>query len=187
MSGIKLLATGSALPQHVITNHDLEQIMDTSDEWITSRTGIGARHHCQGEECHTSLCLEAAKKYAAPQTQPLQPFFLELEILTSGWKQRLEAPPQPHRWQPEHRALLRYLVQRYWLQAVSDLDLVCRVKLMVSLCLLTASLGGDLLSTAQLMSKEIENSWENIDAILQAAYDTPALTDANLLGLMYLR
>ena len=78
-------------------------------------------------------------------------------------------------------------MQRYWLQAVSDLDLVCRVKLMVSLCLLTASLGGDLLSTAQLMSKEIENSWENINAILQAAYDTPALTDANLLGLMSLR
>ena len=114
----------------------------------------------------------------------MQPFFLELEILTPGWKQRLEAPPQPPRWQPEHRALLRYLVQRYWLQAVSDLDLVCRVKLMVSLCLLTASLGGDLLPTAQLMSKEIENSWENIDAILEAAYDTPALTDANLLGLL---
>ena len=37
------------------------------------------------------------------------------------------------------------------------------------------------------MAKEIENSWENIDAILQAAYDTPALTDANLLGLMSLR
>ena len=62
MSGVKLLATGSALPQHIVTNQDLEQIMDTSDEWITSRTGIGARHHCQGEECHTSLCLEAARK-----------------------------------------------------------------------------------------------------------------------------
>ena len=62
MSGIKLLATGSALPQHVITNHDLEQIMDTSDEWIRTRTGIGARHHCRGEECHTSLCLDAARK-----------------------------------------------------------------------------------------------------------------------------
>lgn len=62
MSGVKLLGTGSALPKHIVTNHDLEQIMDTSDEWITSRTGIGARHHCQGEECHTSLCLEAAKK-----------------------------------------------------------------------------------------------------------------------------
>ena len=58
---------------------------------------------------------------------------------------------------------------------------------MVSLCLLTASLGGDLLPAAQLMSKEIENSWENIDAILEAAYDTPALTDANLLGLLSLR
>lgn len=132
-------------------------------------------------------CLEGAKRYAAPQTQPLQPFFLGLEILTPGWKQRLEAPAQPPRWQREHRALLRYLVQRYWLQAVSDLDLVCRAKLMVSLCLLTASLGGDLLPAAQLMSKEIENSWENIDAILEAAYDTPALTDANLLGLLSLR
>lgn len=132
-------------------------------------------------------CLEGAKRYAAPQPQPLQPFFLGLEILTPGWKQRLEAPPQIPKWQREHRALLRYLVQRYWLQAVSDLDLVCRVKLMVSLCLLTASLGGDLLPTAQLMSKEIENSWENIDAILEAAYDSPALTDANLLGLLSLR
>ena len=62
MSGIKLLATGSALPQHVITNHDLEQIMDTSDQWISSRTGIRARRHCRGEESHTGLCLEAAKK-----------------------------------------------------------------------------------------------------------------------------
>lgn len=132
-------------------------------------------------------CLDAAGRYAAPQTQPLQTFFLGLEILTPGWKQRLEAPAQPPQWQPEHRALLRYLVQRYWLQAVSDLDLVCRVKLMVSLCLLTASLGGEVISTAQLMSKEIENSWENIDAILEAAYDTPALTDANLLGLMSLK
>lgn len=65
MSGIKLLATGSALPQHVITNQDLEQIMDTSDEWITSRTGIKARHHCTGAESHTSLCLEAAQKALA--------------------------------------------------------------------------------------------------------------------------
>lgn len=62
MSGIKLLATGSALPQHVITNQDFEKIVDTSDEWIRTRTGIGARHHCRGEECHTSLCLDAARK-----------------------------------------------------------------------------------------------------------------------------
>ena len=62
MSGIKLLATGSALPQHVITNQDFEKIVDTSDEWIRTRTGIGARHHCRGEECHTSQCLEAARK-----------------------------------------------------------------------------------------------------------------------------
>ena len=151
-------------------------------------------HQVQGEldgeppaPLEEARCLEAARKYAASRPQPLQPFFLGLEILTPQWRKRLQAPARPPKWQPEHRALLRYLVQRYWLQAASDLDLVCRAKLMVSLCLLTASLGGGLLPTAQLMSKEIENSWENIDAILEAAYETPALTDANLLGLLSLR
>ena len=129
-------------------------------------------------------CLEAAKKYAAPQTQPLQPFFLELEILTPGWKQRLEAPPQPPRWQREHRALLRYLVQRYWLQAVSDYDLYSRVKLTIVSCLLVRHLGGPLIPTAQLFSKEIENNADNVDAILDAAYTAPAFRDDGLLGLL---
>lgn len=57
-----MLGTGSALPKKIITNHDMEQIIDTSDEWITTRTGIQARRHCTGDECHTSLCLEAARK-----------------------------------------------------------------------------------------------------------------------------
>ena len=35
--------TGSALPAKVLTNHDLESMVDTSDEWITTRTGIKER------------------------------------------------------------------------------------------------------------------------------------------------
>ena len=44
------------------------------------------------------------------------------------------------------------------------------------------SLGGSFLDTAQLYSKEIENSWENVEALLDGAYAHPALTDAALLG-----
>ena len=40
----RIMATGSALPEHVLTNADLEKFVDTSDEWIHSRTGIRQRH-----------------------------------------------------------------------------------------------------------------------------------------------
>ena len=40
----RICGTGSALPKREVTNDDLSKIMDTSDEWIKSRTGIGARH-----------------------------------------------------------------------------------------------------------------------------------------------
>ena len=62
MNGIKLLATGSALPERVVTNEDMTKIVDTSDEWIHSRTGISSRRHCSGNESHTSLCLAAARQ-----------------------------------------------------------------------------------------------------------------------------
>ena len=74
--------------------------------------------------------------------------------------------------------------ERYWLQSILDYDLVCRVKLVVASCLLIHHLGGDILETAQLYSKEIENSAENVETILDGAYTHPALTDANLLGLL---
>ncbi len=40
----RICGTGSALPKRVVSNEDLSKIMDTSDEWIKSRTGIAARH-----------------------------------------------------------------------------------------------------------------------------------------------
>ena len=62
MSGIKLLATGSALPERVVTNEDMARLVDTSDEWIVSRTGIHSRRHCGPRETHTGLCLAAARQ-----------------------------------------------------------------------------------------------------------------------------
>lgn len=127
--------------------------------------------------------LALAKKYAAKETIPLTDFYAGLEILTPRWAERLHSPV-PGNWCEELRAIARYGIQRYWLQAISDFDLVCRVKLVVASCLMIRHLGGDILETAQLYSKEIENSVENVETILDGAYTHPALTDANLLGLL---
>jgi len=110
-------------------------------------------------------------------------FFLTLELLTPQWEQLLQ-DPAPGAWESRHLAMARYLVQRYWLQAVSDYDLYSRVKFAVIACLLVKHLGGDLLRTAQLFSKEIENDAENVEAILDAAYSHPAFTDDKLLGML---
>jgi hypothetical protein len=110
-------------------------------------------------------------------------FFRGLEILTDRWKELLDKPCKCQ-WQETHRALARYFVQRYWLQAVSDYDLIGRVKLAVIACLLIGAMDGDPVQIAQLFSKEIENDPDNVEAILDGAYTAPALTDAALLGLL---
>ena len=40
---IKIIGTGSAVPENIVTNQMLSEIMDTSDEWISTRTGIRQR------------------------------------------------------------------------------------------------------------------------------------------------
>ena len=128
--------------------------------------------------------LEEAKSFAKPSSfREIPRFFSSLEILTPQWQQRLSAPAGEGL--PEGlRPLARYLVERYWLQAVSDYDLYCRVKFIVISCLLVGCLGGDLLATAQLYSKEIENNVDNVESLLDAAYGHPAFTDDKLLGLL---
>ena len=58
---IRITGTGSALPGRIVTNQELEQIVETSDEWIRERTGIGERHVSVGETVVT-LASEAARK-----------------------------------------------------------------------------------------------------------------------------
>ena len=58
---VKITGTGSCLPKLRVTNDDLGQIMETSDEWIRSRTGIIARHIAV-EETTTGMSTEAAGK-----------------------------------------------------------------------------------------------------------------------------
>lgn len=58
---IRIMGTGSYLPENIVTNDDLAKIMDTSDEWITSRTGIRTRHLVK-EETTAQMSAEAAKQ-----------------------------------------------------------------------------------------------------------------------------
>lgn len=128
--------------------------------------------------------LRTAEELAKPASiQPILDFYKSLEILTPVWLQRLNAP-SPAPWQDGLRRIACYFINRYWLQAVSDYDLVGRVKLAAVSCLVLKSLGGSLAETAQLYSKEIENDADNIDAILDGAYTDPALADIGLLGLL---
>lgn len=58
---VNIKGTGSAIPNRCVTNDELSRQMDTSDEWIKSRTGICSRHLAV-EETTTSLAVEAAKR-----------------------------------------------------------------------------------------------------------------------------
>ena len=137
------------------------------------------------ERLDAAACLADAKQFAGGgDLAAVLEFFKDLEILSDQWPHRLAAPARELCWDEHLRAAARYFVQRYWLQAVSDLDLVCRVKLAVVSCLVIAALGGDPMQTAQQYSKEIENNADNVEAILDGAYTAPALTDLNLLGLL---
>ena len=65
MSGLQLIATGGAIPGRTVTNEDLSRMVDTSDEWITSRTGIRTRHWCTEDESAATLAISAAKQALA--------------------------------------------------------------------------------------------------------------------------
>lgn len=62
---IRITGTGSALPEKIITNSDLEKLVDTTDEWITTRTGIKERHIAVEGEYTSTFAAEAAKKALA--------------------------------------------------------------------------------------------------------------------------
>ena len=58
----RIVGTGGYLPEKVLTNHDLERMVDTSDEWIRSRTGITQRHIAADHEMASDLALHASRK-----------------------------------------------------------------------------------------------------------------------------
>ncbi|MBQ8367758.1 MAG: ketoacyl-ACP synthase III [Alphaproteobacteria bacterium] len=60
--GSRLVGYGSYLPERVMTNQDFEKIMDTTDEWITTRTGIRERHFAREDETVVDMATIAAQR-----------------------------------------------------------------------------------------------------------------------------
>lgn len=59
---VGIIGTGSYLPDEIVTNQDLEKMVDTSDEWITTRTGIKERRKIEGKNTTSYMASMAAKK-----------------------------------------------------------------------------------------------------------------------------
>ena len=57
-----VLGTGSFAPERVLSNHDLEKMVETSDDWITERTGIQERRIAQADVATSDLACEAGKR-----------------------------------------------------------------------------------------------------------------------------
>ena len=61
MPNAHIIGLGHYLPDNVITNDDLSELMDTSDKWITDRTGIKERRYANPNEGPSDLAVHAAK------------------------------------------------------------------------------------------------------------------------------
>jgi 3-oxoacyl-[acyl-carrier-protein] synthase-3 len=61
MTYSRIVGTGRYLPEKILTNFDLEKIVDTSDEWIRTRTGVERRHCVREDETTSDMCVAAAR------------------------------------------------------------------------------------------------------------------------------
>ncbi len=59
---VQIIGTGTCVPEHVVTNYDLEKMVDTTDAWITTRTGIKERRVADKHQATSDLAVKAAQK-----------------------------------------------------------------------------------------------------------------------------
>ncbi|MCB1758347.1 MAG: ketoacyl-ACP synthase III [Gammaproteobacteria bacterium] len=81
MTYAKIIGTGSYLPERVMTNHDLEKLVDTSDQWIQERTGIKQRHIAAENQTTCDLAEQAARR--AMQAAGKGPKDIDLIVLAT--------------------------------------------------------------------------------------------------------
>lgn len=62
MTYSRIIGTGRYLPERIMTNFDLEKIVDTSDEWIRTRTGVERRHVVAEDQTTSDMCVESARR-----------------------------------------------------------------------------------------------------------------------------
>ena len=77
---IRIIGTGTYVPEKVLTNHDIEKMVDTSDTWIVTRTGIRQRRIAGDDQAASDLGAEAAKE--AIRTANLQVHDIDLIIVS---------------------------------------------------------------------------------------------------------
>jgi len=83
MKRIAILGTGSYVPEKILTNADLEKMVETTDEWITQRSGIKERHVSDENTPTSKLCIEAAlRALAAAKIKPEELDFILVGTIT---------------------------------------------------------------------------------------------------------
>jgi len=80
MKHVAILGTGHYVPDKILTNADLEKMVDTTDEWITQRSGIKERHISDDKTPTSKLCIEAARQ--AMEASKVKPE--ELDFIVVG-------------------------------------------------------------------------------------------------------
>ena len=76
---VGILGTGMSIPKKIVTNEDIEKIVDTNDEWIVSHTGIHTRYVVSGDESNASLATEAS--FAAMRDAGIAPDDVDMVIV----------------------------------------------------------------------------------------------------------
>ncbi|MBK6617205.1 MAG: ketoacyl-ACP synthase III [Nitrosomonas sp.] len=79
----RIIGTGGYLPEKILTNQDLESMVDTSDEWIRTRTGITQRHIAADDEMASDLALQASQRALAAAQIPAQAIDLVIVATTT--------------------------------------------------------------------------------------------------------
>lgn len=79
MNYSRIAGTGRYLPEKILTNIDLEKMVDTTDEWIRTRTGVERRHIVEPEQTTSDMCVEAAKR--AMQSADVSPEDIDMVII----------------------------------------------------------------------------------------------------------
>lgn len=82
-----VLGTGAYLPEKVLTNRDIEKIVDTSDEWIVERTGIKSRHIAAAHETASSMAEQAARR--ALEMANLKPTDIDMILVATSTPDRV--------------------------------------------------------------------------------------------------
>ncbi len=90
---VRIVGTGSYAPERVVTNEELAQRVDTTDEWVRSKLGIRERHLCTPGQCTSDLASEAARR--ALEDAGIAPSELDMIVLATSTPDRLAPATAP--------------------------------------------------------------------------------------------